>query len=186
MDAAGTTTTLRASSGTSMCAIESHRPTGGGSKQNPFRFEYRQRAVRVENRLTKSCSRNWPCSPTCVLCDQAPETALHLCLLCPFAKEVWFLVANWTGTAAIQQGADEEDLEQWWNKALEQCNDRRRRSIAAILMYIAWHIWKERKRRVFDNKIRRPDQVLGLIQEDICLHRQACGKPLIEAELNLS
>nr|TKW36512.1 hypothetical protein SEVIR_2G445300v2 [Setaria viridis] len=115
-------------------------------------------------------------SPSRIEAKQVPELLV----------QVWFLVANWTGTAAIQQGADEEDLEQWWNKALEQCNDRRRRSIAAILMYIAWHIWKERKRRVFDNKIRRPDQVLGLIQEDICLHRQACGKPLIEAELNLS
>jgi hypothetical protein len=39
--------------------------------------------------------RNWPCNPICSLCDQELETAAHLCLTCSFAKEVWFLVANW-------------------------------------------------------------------------------------------
>ena len=27
-----------------------------------------------------------PCNPVCCLCDQAPETAAHLCLHCPFAR----------------------------------------------------------------------------------------------------
>ena len=42
-----------------------------------------------------------PCNPVCCLCDQAPETAAHLCLHCPFAQEVWFLVHTWTGGSSL-------------------------------------------------------------------------------------
>lgn len=33
----------------------------------------------------KLLSRNWPCHPVCALCDQAPETAEHMCLHCVYA-----------------------------------------------------------------------------------------------------
>lgn len=36
--------------------------------------------------------RNWPCNPICALCQQEEETAKHLCILCPFALQVWQLV----------------------------------------------------------------------------------------------
>ena len=36
----------------------------------------------------KLLARNWPCESNCVLCDQVTETAAHLCLQCPFAKQV--------------------------------------------------------------------------------------------------
>jgi hypothetical protein len=41
--------------------------------------------------------RYWPCNPICPLCNEEPEAGLHLCLLCPFAKEVWNLVRSWAG-----------------------------------------------------------------------------------------
>lgn len=40
-------------------------------------------------------ARSWPCSETCVLCDQELETATHICLHCSYAKQIWFLVSNW-------------------------------------------------------------------------------------------
>jgi len=49
----------------------------------------------------KLSQRNWPCNPVCVLCDQEPETAIHLCLKCPFALEVWELVRSWTNNLII-------------------------------------------------------------------------------------
>ena len=45
----------------------------------------------------KLALRHWPCNPICPLCDQDAETAVHLCIHCPFAKEVWMLVKNWVG-----------------------------------------------------------------------------------------
>jgi hypothetical protein len=38
--------------------------------------------------------RHWPCNPICSLCDQEAEIAAHICIHCPFAKEVWMLVKN--------------------------------------------------------------------------------------------
>lgn len=131
-------------------------------------------------------ARNWPCSPLCALCDQVPETASHLCLQCPYAKEVWMLVVNWTGADAAMQARNEEDIEEWWNRSLAKLNGKQRQSIAAIMMYTTWHIWKERNRGVFDNKSLRPDQVLGLIQDDINTRRQACANPLLGDELHVS
>ena len=45
----------------------------------------------------KLALRHWPCNPICSLYDQEAETTVHLCIHCPFAKEVWVLVKNWVG-----------------------------------------------------------------------------------------
>jgi hypothetical protein len=46
----------------------------------------------------KMIKRNWQCNEQCSLCDQERETAEQLlCLLCPYAKEVWCLVASLSG-----------------------------------------------------------------------------------------
>lgn len=39
-------------------------------------------------------SRGWPHDDRCCLCDQHLESALHLALQCPFAKEVWARVSQ--------------------------------------------------------------------------------------------
>jgi len=44
----------------------------------------------------KLMARNWPCNPICVLCNQTQETAMHLILHCPFARQVWEKVEDWT------------------------------------------------------------------------------------------
>ena len=36
--------------------------------------------------------RNWPHQEHCVMCDGPLESALHLCLLCPLAQEIWGLI----------------------------------------------------------------------------------------------
>ena len=57
--------------------------------------------------------RQWPCNPVCVLCDQEPETAAHLCISCPFVKEVWNHQRAWVGDSILvsrQDGITVEDL----------------------------------------------------------------------------
>uniref|UniRef100_K4AI54 Reverse transcriptase zinc-binding domain-containing protein n=1 Tax=Setaria italica TaxID=4555 RepID=K4AI54_SETIT len=36
-------------------------------------------------------ARNWECGAICKLCDQEAEIAVHPCLQCSYAKEVWML-----------------------------------------------------------------------------------------------
>jgi hypothetical protein len=46
----------------------------------------------ASNRLWRHGLRD---ESTYSLCDQEPETLVHLLVGCPFAKEVWFLLLHW-------------------------------------------------------------------------------------------
>jgi hypothetical protein len=51
------------------------------------------------NNLAK---RGWPHDPICQLCNSVPETPTHLCLNCPFSRNVWADNTAWkTGAADI-------------------------------------------------------------------------------------
>ena len=42
-----------------------------------------------------------------------------------------------------------------------------RRRLNGVVIYTFWNIWKERNRRIFDNKIETVPQVAVRIKEDI-------------------
>lgn len=88
--------------------------------------------------------RNWPCNPICSLCDQELETAAHLCLTCSFAKEVWFLVANWATLDLRLMTGDVLDVKTWWEANLQHLPLKKQRSVAAVLMVSLVHLeWKK-------------------------------------------
>ena len=64
-------------------------------------------------------ARNWPCNPTCALCDQEPETATHIILHCPFGRDVWHRVSLLSGDVFVQTSAD-FSLEDSWNNSLAE------------------------------------------------------------------
>ena len=57
------------------------------------------------------------CDPVCCLCDQDFETAVHLCLQCCFAQEIWVLVRAWT-EGLINVPLPGVQVEEWWNSSL--------------------------------------------------------------------
>jgi hypothetical protein len=63
-------------------------------------------------------ARNWPCNPTCPLCDQELESAEHLTLQCVFAREVWALVSAWS-QGVVQVRDMNISIEDGWNNALQ-------------------------------------------------------------------
>ena len=58
--------------------------------------------------------------------------------------EVWGLVSVWTGNL-VPVPPQGESIEEWWCEALAQQPNRERRKVAALLMYTAWNLCKERR-----------------------------------------
>ncbi|RCV29020.1 hypothetical protein SETIT_5G449700v2 [Setaria italica] len=87
-----------------------------------------------------------PCSTICPLCDQLPENAVHLALQCPFSKLFWFMVGTSLGMGDFFAEASQfqHNFQDWWNGVLIRIkNKKQRRSVAAVIMYTIWNIWKE-------------------------------------------
>ena len=122
--------------------------------------------------------RNWPCDPVCKLCDQEQETAIHLCLGCVYAREVWTLMEDWSGglVRVPEQGLQ---IEGWWRNSLMHLPKKERRVAAALLMYTVWNIWKERNRRIFEGASLPATRVVALIKEEIGLRQSATGVPSV-------
>jgi hypothetical protein len=56
---------------------------------------------------------------------------------------------------------------------LARTSHRDQRQVAAVLIYIAWNLYKERNRRIFERiSLTR---VLQLIKEEMKLRKDACG-----------
>ena len=123
----------------------------------------------------KLLARHWPCNPICSLCNQEHETTAHLILHCPFARLVWEKMEIWT-RQLIRPPQDGLEIIAWWQTELAQL-PKTRRLKAALMMYCAWNIWKERNRRVFELKQGTPAEVLHEIKMEIETRSLACGRP---------
>lgn len=73
--------------------------------------------------------RSWSCNPICPLCDQVPESAVHLCLHCVFAQELWLLVSTWTNGLVTIPAAG-LSLELWWNSSVQAVPKEHKRRLA--------------------------------------------------------
>jgi hypothetical protein len=92
--------------------------------------------------------------------------AQHLALHCPFAKEVW---CNFQGSnpVATRIAASSGTVRGWWNKLRQRRSNERSKREISLSLYVVWHIWKERCRRIFDQEAASPQVVAGLIRSDI-------------------
>nr|TKW29634.1 hypothetical protein SEVIR_3G408950v2 [Setaria viridis] len=127
----------------------------------------------------KLMARNWPCNPVCPLCNNEAETATHMCLHCPFALLVWSKVAIWT-MGLISVPTADSNLQEWWANSITMVPKAKKRTVAAMLIYTTWNLWKERNRRIFEGVRCSLLQVFSLIKEEVALRQRACGAPMIE------
>src|SRR5688572_17168980 len=68
------------------------------------------------------------------LCLGAPETAMHLCIQCPYAAQVWQLIHSWTNHLVPLPRTD-VDLQEWWHRSLQEVTKERKRAIAAVMTH---------------------------------------------------
>ena len=117
-------------------------------------------------------ARGWPHDDNCCLCDQQQETALHLLIECPFAKEVWQLAsALRPRVAAIALSSI--TIGEWWKKTSLLGPKTDRTLDCRLATYVAWNLWKERNRRTFQNSSLDARAVFRLVRDDLDLLEEA-------------
>jgi hypothetical protein len=83
-------------------------------------------------------------------------------VLCLYSKMVWRGLQNWIGTTLHTPPTNNyRKLKTWWNNMMDT-QDR-----AQKVIYTTWNIWKERCRRVFDNKAMTESQLQNVIKNDV-------------------
>jgi len=110
-------------------------------------------------------------SPTCIFCDQLPETMDHILLGCVFSRETWQRILVRFHLQEVVH-VQEEDFMSWWLRSRRLVDKQRRRGFDSLVFLVGWRLWKERNSRTFALKSL---PVAGLVSailneaEDWCL-----------------
>ena len=119
-------------------------------------------------------TRDWPHQDNCIVCNGPLETGLHLCLLCPLAKSVWTQVLTWEhfDVQLIQHDVDPSKINSWWEEAAQKVPKDQRRRFNGMVIYVLWNLWKERNRRIFENRFQTAKQVAPRAKEEIDMRKR--------------
>jgi hypothetical protein len=136
----------------------------GRTQMSFLRLDATTQKKLTANNLIK---RNWPNDPICKLCGIEPETPNHLCLHCPFAKQVWTDLTRWLNLSMLHSVLMTGTIYSFWRKCRNKVDKRLRRKFDGIIIYFWWNLWKERNRRTFQHRSVQAHQVAMLCKDDI-------------------
>lgn len=94
------------------------------------------------------------------------ESAAHLFLQCPFAKELWHRVKDLLPEVA-RSASHADCIPLWWRKLQSSAMLTERKKAVIVGAYVVWNIWKERNNRIFHGKKAEVPAVKSLIDEDL-------------------
>ncbi|XP_039057438.1 uncharacterized protein LOC120200747 [Hibiscus syriacus] len=117
-------------------------------------------------------------SDKCLLCDNEAETRDHLFFECQFARDIWGSILN---LCCISRECCSWKSELAWATLL-----LKGKSLIVVILKLAWSgniygIWNERNGRLFGNRARSNDELLGDIKETI--HIRLAGKAFNRLDL---
>lgn len=123
--------------------------------------------VQTADNLAK---QHYECNPLCSLCYCIQETTNHLLTQCNFTEAAWDAL---TATLPLPDHAkriNNTSIDAWL-LSITAVGDRvTRRKLAGILFSFWWQIWKERNRRIFDQREQSFRQVAQLTKDYLQLH----------------
>lgn len=103
-------------------------------------------------------------NPICQLCRTRRETITHMAANCSYSKEVWAHMERLTGQQNLRSLTPIRNLKTRWTNLMGTTKERSQIATCAI-----WNVWKERCRRVYDNKSCTPLQVVSMITHDVAM-----------------
>jgi hypothetical protein len=92
------------------------------------------------------------------------ETADHLLVHCPTAREVCWNVFTWARCACTL--GNDNDLREHWERLVAMQQPRRRKGASTLFMIVAWHLWKERNMRLFKQRTAITSVIIDRIKAE--------------------
>uniref|UniRef100_J3LE54 Glycosyltransferase n=1 Tax=Oryza brachyantha TaxID=4533 RepID=J3LE54_ORYBR len=111
------------------------------------------------------------------------ETTQHLFKECPITKELWTALSPSIGyTSATDDQVTDGGLLPWWEKAGSQQTKRLSKAVRSLQLLLAWELWSERNRRIFQGEFRDKQQMVAMIQDMIRMWAQCGAKHLMRID----
>ncbi len=107
--------------------------------------------------------RGWDNSPTCSLCGTEPETATHLFMDCPFAKQVQTNIWLKLGLNMPRSSSFNGNMMDWWEACRREMIKEQRRNFDGLFIYTTWGIWLQRNAIIFNNDYGTVSHVVDFI-----------------------
>lgn len=105
----------------------------------------------------------------CPICSCAPETALHLFTQCEWVKVVWFgSIFQWD----VCQGSF-HDIADWVEQKIKCLSGCPVDGDSKIGLFFYWQIWKNRNRKVSENKPIDPQNTIDVAGENLAMFLDA-------------
>lgn len=86
----------------------------------------------------------------------------HLLIGCTFSKELWIRLLSLLGWRHLTVGMSSSFLD-WWMLARKRIQKQLRQGFDALVLLLAWELWKERNARVFEGKASLQDVVFNKV-----------------------
>jgi hypothetical protein len=103
------------------------------------------------------------------------ETTEHLLTECNYTEAVWNLIALRFGVPDYISMAAAGGPVQWVKCLLKLGSKKEKKRKLGILFICWWMLWKERNRRIFEDKELAAGRLAGLMQEEITLQLSVLG-----------
>uniref|UniRef100_A0A1S4C8E5 Reverse transcriptase zinc-binding domain-containing protein n=1 Tax=Nicotiana tabacum TaxID=4097 RepID=A0A1S4C8E5_TOBAC len=109
--------------------------------------------------MTSDRIANWKINvdTQCVMCRKAAETRDHLFGQCEFTQQVWTKMCNWM-EKQFQGFTNWQQFSQW-SVICAKGKTQHAQVFRMVYAEVAYHIWMERNRRIFEQKSRVWEQI---------------------------
>jgi hypothetical protein len=94
----------------------------------------------------------------------------YICLQSALTQAIWQSIAQWSNLQLPPQNV--ASMRRWWHTVTQGVAGNGDEQMQVII-YTIWNIWKERCRRVFQNKALTTDQLIQITRQDILDYREA-------------